>query len=424
MTSHDDPATLRGQLRRGRGTAARRAPQEPGTADAVYECVINDPRWDRQVDQRDGYLASLILHLDLPLEPIELHLNASDDKDVDSVELALQVLASLPLVGRRDAAVVLRRYALEGTHWDAALEAIGSAGTMKLPDLWDGLADDIVAAHGEDRIKAVAWYGSEPWKTWAESRPEIRRILAVDERSRQQSHGPRTHYRQLRQTITESTTEELIRRVAAGGPERRPALEELGNRGEQLVLDLAEDPGLRNSAGWIPGMPQALHRLGTAALPRARVWLTGDGTLAELGVRVLAEHGDDSDVPALLSALRHDLDDGNWCSAEIPARGLGRLHARHAADDLAAAWDNTTHSLAREAFLDGLRGCDPEIAEPFAEEGLWDCEPSVQQFACATATDNGNVRSRLGELADDPLTPEVHDAASTRLAALLDTDRM
>jgi hypothetical protein len=423
MTSHDDPATFRGQLQRGRGIAARRAPREPGAADAVYECVISDPRWDRQVDQRDGYLASLILRLDLSLEPIERHLTASDDEDVDGVELALQVLALLPFVGRRDATAVLRRYALEGRHWDAALDAIGSAGTLKLADLWVGLADDIVAGHGEDRIRAVAWYGSEPWKTWAESQPETRRILD-DTRPRQQSHGPETQYRQLRQTITETTTEELIRQVVAGGPERRLALEALGDRGDRLVLDLAEDPGLRNAAGWIPGMPQALHHLGTAAVPRARVWITGEGILAELGARVLAEHGNDSDVPALLSALCHDLDDENWCSAEIPARGLGRLHARHAADDLAAAWENTAHSLARQAFLDGLRGCAPEIAEPFAEEGLWDCESSVRQFACVTAADNGNVRSRLGELADDPLTPEVHDAASTRLAALLDTDRV
>lgn len=421
MTSHDDPATFRGQLQRGRGIATRRAPWEPGAADAVYECVISDPRWDRQVDSRDSYLANLLLHLDLSLEPIERHLIASDE-DIDGVDLALQVLALLPFVGRRDAAAVLRRYALEGRHWDAALEAIGSVGTLKLSDLWVGLANDIAAVHGVDGIRAVAWYGSEPWKTWAESHPEIRRILEDDTRSRRQSQVPGTRHRQARQTISELTAEELIRRVAAGGPERQLALEELGSRGDRLVLDLAEDADLRNAAGWIPGMPQALHHLGTAAVPRARAWATGDGILAELGVRVLAEHGDDSDVAALLSALRHDLDDGNWCSAEIPARGLGRLQARHAADDLAAAWESTVHSLARQAFLDGLRGCAPEIAELFAEEGLWDCESAVQLVACVTAADTGKVRTRLGELVDDPLKPEVHDAASTRLAALLGTD--
>jgi hypothetical protein len=81
--------------------------------------------------------------------------------------------------------------------------------------------------------------------------------------------------------------------------------------------------------------------------------------------------------------LHRDIVGGDWCSAEIPARGLGRLKAGQAAPGLAAAWQGTVHSLAREAFLKGLQGCAPRIAESFAEEGLYDCEPSVQRLARA-----------------------------------------
>ncbi|MFD9948903.1 hypothetical protein ACFWYW_22800 [Nonomuraea sp. NPDC059023] len=83
MIEYDDPASLRGQLQRGRGAAVRRAPAEPGAADAVYECVVTDTRWDRQVDQRDSYLAGLIVRLGLPLAPIEQYLSGYDGADGD-----------------------------------------------------------------------------------------------------------------------------------------------------------------------------------------------------------------------------------------------------------------------------------------------------------------------------------------------------
>ena len=104
-----------------------------------------------------------------------------------------------------------------------------------------------------------------------------------------------------------------------------------------------------------------------------------------LGVQVLADHGDAGDVPVLLAALRCALDAESWCAAEAPARGLGRLHAADAVDDLVVAWESTAHSLAREAFLEGLQGCAGDRADSFTVEGLYDCEPSVQQLACRTA---------------------------------------
>ena len=423
MTSYDDAATFRGQIQRGRGSAVRRAPGEPGAADAVYECVIGDSRWDWQVDQRDSYLAGLVRMLNLSLVPIEQYLAAFDADDAQEIDLALQVLAVLPFVGRNDAAEVLHRYVLEGKHWHAALDIIGAAGTAKLSGIWDALADNIVASRSEEAIQGVACYGSEPWMTWAKSRPEIQHILDEDRKSRGRSRTPGAEHRRQRQKVTEVGTEELNHRLAAGGPERRHALEELGRRGDHGILDLAEDPGMRNSAGWIPGMPQALSRLGPAAVPRARTWVMGGAPLAELGLRVLAEHGDPADVPVLLTALRRAISEEAWCFAEIPAQGLGRLRAADAADDLVSAWRTTAHSRARTDFLAALHECAPGRAESFAEEGLHDCESSVQQLACAIAVDSDSVRIRLVEITADPLLPEIHDAARDRLAMLVRDDR-
>lgn len=412
MIEYASPASFRGQLQRGRGAAVRRASTAPGAADAVYECVMTDTRWDRQVDQRDSYLADLVARLDLPLAPIQRHLVTYDGEDVEPVELALQVLALLPMVGRLDAVAVLRGYAADGPHWLTALEAIGYSGAMKLPAIWDGLADDVIAHRDDAQLSHVIWCDTEPWTTFAQSQPRVRRI--IDEL--RASRSPR---RDTPPEIAAIDNEGLVALVAAGGSERRRALGELGRRGDHIVFDFAEDPGLRNAAGWLPGILQALHHLGPDALPHARTWIgSGDDTLVAFGERVVAEVGDRGDAPVLLAALHRTVVAGEWCAAEVPARGLGRLKIREAASELMAAWEGTVHSRARETFLDGLRGCAPHEAEIVAVEGLDDCEPTVQQRACAAAPDTAAVRSRLRELAGDPLAPEVHEAANTRLQVL------
>jgi len=331
MTDYDSPATFRGQLRRGRGIAVQRATTEPHAAEMVYECVFEDVRWDRLCDTRGGYLAGLIHRLDLSLAPIERRLAAAED--LQTVEYCLDVLAHLPFVGRADAASVLRRYAAEGRHRQAALDAI---------------ADEVTA-------------------------------------SRKANQRPGAERRARRRTAAEVSTDELDRDIAAGGRERALALEELGRRGDQRVMDFAEQTCLYNAAAWIPGMSRALGHLGTAAVPRARAWSAGDNpTLAHFAVTVLAEHGDVGDVEILHAALNSYVAEEDWCGAEKPARGLGRLGAQEAISDLMAAWEATPHSLARVDFLQALIACRAPQAAACAEEGLFDCEPEVQQIARAS----------------------------------------
>ena len=171
---------------------------------------------------------------------------------------------------------------------------------MKLPGIWDGFAGDIVASHDDSQL-AEAVCACEPWTTFAQTQPRIGRLIQDRVSARRPARPPAP----ARQQIRDARTGDLLQDITAGGPARRQALEELGRRGEMLVLDLAQDPGLRNAAGWIPGMPRALHQLGPAAVPRARAWVRDgrDSILASFGTRVLAEHGDRSDIPALLSAL-------------------------------------------------------------------------------------------------------------------------
>jgi len=166
----------------------------------------------------------------------------------------------------------------------------------------------------------------------------------------------------------------------------------------------------------------SVHRLGTAAVARARTWSrSGDETLEELAVGILSDFGDRDDGPYLLNRLTSATAAGAWCAAESPARGLGRLRIAEATDALVHAWETTVHSRAREAFLEGLRGCAPDAVDGCAVEGLDDCEPCVQRAATAMAPAAAGVRARLAELRDDPFAPEVHEAVRQRLTQLTDS---
>jgi HEAT repeat protein len=196
-------------------------------------------------------------------------------------------------------------------------------------------------------------------------------------------------------------------------------LEELGRRRDPIVLDLAGDPSLRNAAAWTP----ACHRPSiTSALPRARTWIGHrDDTLDRLARRVLSEFGEREDAPHLLNALTTATEEGNWCTAEVPARGLGRLRITAAAEPLTHLWEATEHSTAREAILAGLSGCAPETTALCALEGLDDCEPSVQRATPALLPNTPATRTRLVQLRDDPLAPEVREAARAALDRPVDS---
>jgi hypothetical protein len=418
MTDYDSPETFRGQLRRGRGIAVQRAMTEPNAAEAVYECVFEDLRWDMPCDERGGYVAGLIRGLELPLDPIEQYLAVAEDSD--AVEHALSILTVLPFVGRVDAASLLKRYAIEGRYRQLGLEAICDVGASKLPEVWGGLVKSVVAGYDDDELRQAVgnWY---PWTTLAASESRIRRVLDEDIASRKAIPRPAagSAYRAQRQQLAETSLDELFQDVAADGQKRAHALEELGRRGEHRVIDLIEELCRDDPAARTHFMARPLDDLGPVVVPRARAWSEGDNLpLAHLAVRVLAAHGDIGDAGTLHAALNSYVADGDWCVAETPARGLGRLGVRDAADDLMIAWESTPHSLARATFLQALIGCRAPWAEACAEEGLFDCQPEVRYLACAQAPDSAGLRRRLREIAADPLFAQAHEAAEGRLRLL------
>ena len=396
-----DPASFRGQLERGRGIAVFRAADQPGAGDVIYRCVVEDSRWDRQVEERDLYLARLIGGLGLSLTPLEENLYRAPD--AEDIWLTLGVLGTLPFVGRADAADMLQRYAVEGQHWVDAMEAISSIGSWKVYGNLDNLADRVVGGHTDAEL-AEAAAAVEPWLTFARTQPRIAALIN-DLGIRRAGRSP-----QPDPGLERGERVDLVKRVlGTQRRERYDALMELGRSGDLRLLDLAADPALRNSLGWTPGMWPALDLLGDLAVPAARQWLDhADSTLVDLGIGVLSRHGDHGDGPVLLADVSKAIEAEAWCGLELPVRGLGRIGYVEATDVLLHVWEVTVHSSSRAAVLEGLAGCSPRDAERVAVEALDDCEEAVQRAAGRLASPT----PAAGVGANGPLLVEGHGGAT------------
>lgn len=408
-----EPETLLGQLQRGRGLGARRALAEPEAGELVVGCVLQDPRWDAQTESRDEYLACLIHRMGLPLDPIAHHLfGEAEHAELRDVELPLQVLAWLVELGQTDAAPLLRRYAAEGRHWEAAVDAVWD---WEITDLWDGLDQEVLARLDDEQLAEAAHDYWGPWPIWARSHQRVRAVL--DDRAKARKNRPE------REVIKDLSSEVLLGRIMPGNsPSRWQELLALAGRGELAVLDLAENAELRSS-GALPNIAAALRRLGDAAVGRAREWAAGtDPEMRLLAVEVLAASGDSADVPVLMNALATALDDKDWCGLETPAKGLGRLAVIDAADLLVRAWESTVHSRARIALFQGLTGCLPTGFDRFAVEGLDDCEVAVQEMACFKAPVTPSVIKRLREWQTGPDNSDRSACASIRLQEIDEAD--
>ena len=66
--SSAEPSTLLGLIQRGRGAGFGAALTQPALArDHVVDCIVGDPRWDHQVEQRDWRYAVLVAELGIEL---------------------------------------------------------------------------------------------------------------------------------------------------------------------------------------------------------------------------------------------------------------------------------------------------------------------------------------------------------------------
>jgi hypothetical protein len=139
--------------------------------------------------------------------------------------------------------------------------------------------------------------------------------------------------------------------------------------------------------------------------------------------RVLAEHGDEGDLPALLAGWDWlDGRPGDLCGFMDLATGIARIGgpaAHEAVPRLRQVW-YSPHSYERAAYLRAITVLDSDGAHRLLAEGLWDCESDVRRFAAEHVPLDDMTRDQLRYLHLDPIeTPEVRATAGDRLSGSL-----
>ncbi|MFG2116978.1 HEAT repeat domain-containing protein [Streptomyces sp. NPDC048718] len=460
--------TLLGLLQRGRGDGtlhALAAPRDEALA-ALNHCVLLDPRQDWRVENRSLYYARLYLDLHGGLEEIEAHLFDVEDR-LDTEEsrtgLALAVLGHLASYGRRDALLLLRRYAATGANWawaldelalrddDTGLRTLAGPVLARFPATPEGEAD--LAATVRDA------YEPRPWRLWAEDpRASVgARLRAAGERGsfdrwqRQlRPTGPRPgwsvravldwaqegHERgtdlsgpAARCLVAVAAPEDRVTLLgaAAGGPDgaRRAALHYLAAAQDPDVLDLVERAVADGSRTVAEAAVTAYQRMpGEAAVDRARRWIHRPDALGAAAAGTLACRGGTQDSPLVLGALRETVrTQGPDAPALYPlVDGAGRLGIGCAAPVLRHVYRETASSQLRGRVATALAVTDPSFAAGFAVECLWDCEETTRELAALHAeTGDARVAERLRRLAADPAEEaEVQTAVRNRIGPDLD----
>ncbi|MFJ4471143.1 HEAT repeat domain-containing protein [Streptomyces sp. NPDC089424] len=455
--------TLLGLLQRGRGDGtlhALTAPRPEALA-ALNHCVLRDPRHDWQVENRSLYYARLYLDLNGELDAIEAHLFAPEDvvdDDESRTGLALSVLGHLASYGRRDALVLLRRYAAQGSNWAWALDELAlrddDAGlrALAVPVLARFPAD----AEGEAELAAVVRDAFEPrpWRLWAEdSRASVgTRVRAAQEagcfdrwQRQMRPAGPRPGWSV--QAVFEWAQQGIERGVAlhvpaarclsaVAGPEDRAeivraaqdgsegarctALRYLADTDDPDVLDLVEAAVVTGSAPVVEAAVEAFERMrGPAAVERARGWARRPDPLGAAAGRVLACRGGAKDSDLVLGAIREAVRGEGpdaptlWTLVD----GAGRLGIGCAAPVLRHVYRETGSSHLRGRAARALAATDPSFPSGFGVECLWDCEETTRELAARHAeTGDTRVVEQLRRLASDPAEEaEVQTAVRSRI---------
>jgi hypothetical protein len=411
--------SLRGALQRGRGIAVAELRDRPEHARLVYECTSRDTRWDWMVDDRYTYLARLLRDLSLDPAPLVAQLRACGPDHPygdNEFDLALGILLKLARAGDAQARDELRRYVRDGGRWIDALQTIACEWPVEWwDDLWEAAAGRIDAEDTADLLSL-----GEPWQRWRGR--DSRLDAAVDATDR------RRPARRPRSDLATASDAELLALLRAPDTDRATvasALFRLERREHPVpeLLDVVEQLAPARPAGLFG----ALLALGTLAAPAARRWAAdADHPLFRSARHLLAEHGDERDLPVLLAALDRHPDD--WCPYDDLAEGLARIlagspaaaHADTRAGLIRRLRRLTTaspHSYERTAYLRALLLLDPQGTTPVLPIHLLDCEPGVRLLAARNAPLTDDSRRRLTELRDDPIEEdEVRRTAAQRLS--------
>lgn len=439
-TDNSPPDTLLGQLQRGLGRGYLAVLRARRGADELLACIAEDPRWDRQVEERAAFYAKLALELEVPVAPIATAMAGGEDG-----YLAADVLAEMAVRGRGDALTALRG-GLRESDWLTALEALDRAeqeygeALVRPEDL------SSVAAREPGELRNAISNSGLPWRRWAAGEPRLRGLL--EEANMARDPGPPAA---TRHPDTAMSTAELLsiaeprngmkvagvlsdRRDAesiaalvdaAQGDDRNQRLAAYRALGAQGNTDLLEhvasrleaDPGGPSHGAARPPMLRYLESLpAELTLPLARAWVGQSTGAASAAQHILARHALPEDRDLVERTLNAALDQGTIYEACSMVEALEAIADPRSAPLLISVFERIQYSWGRPRVLRALVAAGAESVTELAHEALWDCEEEARELGAQHSADTASARSRLAEMAEDRFERErVCTAARTRL---------
>ena len=412
-------------LQRGRGAGFLNGLLDPDAArPLLVRCVIEDPRTDRQVEDRENYYSELAVALQVDIAPLAAHLFAKDDGEFDEFRtgLTLGVLSYMARRGCTETIPVLRDYVARGSNWLWALHDLSAIG----PDAIDGLAD-VIAGRFDDGelIEATGFEVGEPWDPWRAVNARLAEAHRQAQRSMERPPADeptatllesRNGWGRLRDRRSEI---ELIRRTARDGRAsinaRRNALILLGQWGDRSQIDVADDAlssGSRDleNAGW----RYFMRLLKDGPVHEMRRWADRRGTSHQsLAAHMFGDWGTETDAPEIRAMLAQlSWSDDNYAHCSL-IEGLARVGDARDVPVLQRTFDDTDYSYLRVRAGRGLARLRPDFASTVAVECLWDSEEPLRELGSSRASlASDGVPSRLRVLS----TSEV-EAAPVKVAA-------
>lgn len=123
-------------LRQARGAGFLAALEAGNGASAdLLDCVLHDPRWDRQVEARDDYYARLLLATSADIDVLRQRIaHEEDGSDEADFWLPIGVLAEMCRRGGPSAQGAMAEAVETGPRWRACLDALEAAGGVELLD--------------------------------------------------------------------------------------------------------------------------------------------------------------------------------------------------------------------------------------------------------------------------------------------------
>lgn len=466
MATNASADSLLGQLQRGRGLGFLRALQEDTThvSPLLLACILDDPRWDRQLESRSLYYVPLLIKCGTPLEPIVEHLRTKEDQNQDGyIELATETLINLAYREYLNAGDLLNDYLSYGCHWDMALEALLDIDYD--PDGLDDYDHVLSRRFPDDDAPLRRWLRQKqsdesPWKEWKALNPRIMRIFAEiedgEKRARRVDRDARKRYGQLplpqllgmleddtsrwvldvlreRATtadiatwlvavmnttpIWSGTALRILQRAKPASPDLLAPLCDLLESGAHYP-----DTVYTNAASALAFLPAEV------TLDLARAWYDSVNQWQRWAAdRIMDNHAHASDIPLLYAALLPAMERagqpfGGFYRVSSILDVLARYPDQGPYPEVEAIFREAGYSWQRWRAAKVLFVSEPDRfgREP-AYECLWDCEDNVREVGCsAVHLDISGARERLHVIQHDASIEEgVRRRAKARLTANL-----